>query len=140
MILPIILVKTSLDTLRKGEDEERLEDWDPFKLVSRYSGYKGILGLLGFSTVKSKHMPLIIGMEQLCEASIQTVLSMVFIYQNQLHPWFNDQDKLFGVQFPIFILSLVFSIVSFLSGIIKLTLRIITKIKEIDRRLSFITE
>ena len=140
MILPIVLVKTSLDTIRKGEDEERSGDWDPFKLVSRYLGYKGILGLLGFSTVKSKHMPLIIGMEQLCEASIQTVLSMVFIYQNQLHPWFNDHDKLFGVQFPIFILSLVFSIVSFVSGIIKLTLRITTKIKEIDRRLSFITE
>lgn len=137
IILPIVLVKISLDTIRKGEDEERLEDWDPFKLVSRYTGYRGILGLLGFTSVKSKHMPLITGVEQLGEASIQTALSMVFIYQNYGDHWFNEHDKLFGVQFPIFILSLVFSLVSFLSGIIQLALIIISKINEIHRRISF---
>ena len=137
VILPIVLVKISLDTIRKGEDEERLEDWDPFKLVSRYTGYRGILGLLGFTSVKSKHMPLITGVEQLGEASIQTALSMVFIYQNYGDHWFNEHDKLFGVQFPIFILSLVFSLVSFLSGIIQLALIIISKINEIHRRISF---
>ena len=137
VILPIVLVKISLDTIRKGEDEERLEDWDPFKLVSRYTGYRGILGLLGFTSVKSKHMPLITGIEQLGEASIQTALSMVFIYQNYGNHWFNEHDKLFGVQFPIFILSLVFSLVSFLSGIIQLALIIITKINEMNRRISF---
>ena len=137
IILPIVLVKISLDTIRKGEDEERLEDWDPFKLVSRHTGYKGILGLLGFTSVKSKHMPLIIGVEQLGEASIQTALSMVFIYQNYGNHWFIDHDELLGVQFPISILSLVFSLVSFLSGMIQLGRIIITKINEINRRISF---
>ena len=114
VIFPIIMMKNALDTIRKGNDDERLSDWDPFKLVSRFSRFNGILELLGFGPVKSKHIILLSGAEQLGEASIQTILAAIFIIQNHASASFEDFDNLLGVPFPTSIVSLVFSIISVL--------------------------
>ena len=119
-IVPIIMIKNGLDTIRKGEDAERSSDWDPFKLITKYSGYKGILDLLGFGFVKARHIPLLSGIEQLGEASIQTILAAIFIFRNQNECWFEDFDKLLGVPFPTSILSLIFSTVSVIIAIKRL--------------------
>ena len=108
------MMKTALDTIRKGNDDERLSDWDPFKLVSQFSRFKGILELLGFGPIKSKHIPLLSGAEQLGEASIQTVLAVIYYYQNHASASFEDFDNLLGIPFPTSILSLIFSIISVL--------------------------
>ena len=120
VIVPSIMIKSALETIRNGEDEERLTDLDPFDLISQYSRYKGILELFGFGCVKAKHIPLFAAAEQLGEASIQTTLSVIFITQNYENSLFKDLDKLFGIPFPLSILSLVFSIISVLIAIKRL--------------------
>ena len=122
VILPIIIVKSALDNIRKGDDDERQSDWDPFQLVSQNSKYMGILDVLGFGCVQSRHIPLLAGTEQLGEALIQTILSAVFIFQNHENSWFQEYDELLGLQFPTSIVSLIFSIVSVLIAVIRLVI------------------
>ena len=128
VILPIIIVKSALDNIRKGADDERQSDWDPFQLVSQYSKYTGILDVLGFGCVRSRHIPLLAGTEQLGEALIQTILSAVFIFQNHGSSWFQEFDKLLGLQFPTSVVSLSFSIVSVLIAVIRLVIIAVKKV------------
>ena len=118
-----------MDILRKGEDEERLIDWDPFRLVSTRTNSKGILEFFGFPNVKSKNLPLITCFEPLFEASIQTVLSLVFLINNiesiMLH------EKLIGLPILTTPLTLLFSTVSLLGGIYRTSKAIITAIKQV---------
>ena len=127
VILPIIILKSALDNIRKGADDERQSDWDPFQLVSQYSKYTGILDVLGFGCVRSRHIPLLAGTEQLGEALIQTILSTIFIFQNNENSWFEQFDKLLGLPFPTSVLSLSFSIVSVSIAIIRLIVIVVNK-------------
>ena len=125
------MIENGWDTIRKGDDEERPIDLDPFKLITKNSRYKGILDLLGFGFVKSRHIPVLSGVEQLGEAFTQTILAAIFIFQNQNKCWFQSFDTLLGVPFPTSILSLVFSIVSVVIAIKRLVAIAYDKIKKI---------
>ena len=131
------MFKNGLDTIRKGEDERRACDWDPFQLINKNSKYTGILDLLGFGSVKAKHIPLFTGIEQLGEALIQTILAAVFIFQNQNECWFESFDQLLGVPFPTSTFSLVFSFVSVVIAVKRLISITFDKTKKIYNRFLF---
>ena len=114
MTIPLILTRHGIHTIAKGQDEDRPIDWDPFDMISKYTNSKGILELYGFKDVRSKCLPLLAGIEQLGEASIQTVVSLVFITNN--YSFIAKEDAFLGVPCPVSLLSLVFSIVSLLGG------------------------
>ena len=114
LIIPIIITRHGIHTITKGVDEERPIDWDPFEIVSNYSRKEGLLDLYGFKNVRSKLIPLLSGIEQLGEASIQATVSLIFITHN--YEYISKQDTFLGVPCPISIISCVFSIVSLLIG------------------------
>jgi len=128
------MIKNGLDTIRKGEHERRACDWNPFQLIAKYSRYTGILDLLGFGSVKSKHIPLFTAIEQLGEALIQTILAAVFIFHNQNECWFEDFDQLLGIPFPTSTFSLLFSFVSVVIAIKRLISIAYDKTKKIYNR------
>ena len=69
--------------------------------------------------MRSKTLPIVSSFEQLGEASIQTCLAIVYLANN-----FKDINKLdtfLGLPFPISVVSLTFSVVSFLIGIFRLS-------------------
>jgi hypothetical protein len=113
--VPNILIQHGLETIRKSQDDERVLEFDPFRVISRNSRYKGVLHLVGLTQFKSKNVPLIKGMEQIGEASIQTIVSLVFLINN--YESINKTDAFLGIPFPVSIISCVFSIVSLLFGI-----------------------
>ena len=117
LIIPLILIKNGVDTLRKGNDGERSVDIDPFKSIQRItdSKYNGILDIIGFENFKSKDIPLLGGIEQIGEASIQTVLTLIFILNHR-----GDIQELtlfLGVPFESSALSFTFSAVSLIIGL-----------------------
>ena len=126
IIIPIITTKHGLDILRKGEDEERLVDWDPFRLVTTYTNSNGILECFGFPNVKSKNLPLITCFEPLFEASIQTVLSVVFLINNLQS--IMRHETILGIHILTTPLTLLFSTVSLLVGIYRTSQPIISAI------------
>ena len=117
--IPLILTRHGIHTIAKGQDEDMPIDWDPFDMISKYTNSKGILELYGFKDVRSKCLPLLAGIEQLGEASIQTVVSLVFITNN--YSFIAKEDAFLGVPCPVSLLSLVFSIVSLLGGFVQLS-------------------
>ena len=114
IVIPAILTRHGIHTIAKGQDEDRPIDWDPFQIISKLTGLKGILDLYGFKDVRSNCLPLISGIEQLGEASIQTILSLIFISNN--YEFISKEDAFLGVPCPVSLLSLIFSIVSLLIG------------------------
>jgi len=113
--VPMVLIQHGLDTIRKGKEDERVLEFNPFKIISRHSRYKGVMDLVGLTQFKSKNVPLIEGMEQIGEASIQTIVSLVFLINNYEN--IKKEDTFLGIPFPVSIISCVFSIVSLLRGI-----------------------
>ena len=135
IIIPIIITKHGLDILRKGEDEERFLDWDPFRLVSTHTSSKGILEFFGFPNLKSKYLPLITCFEPLHEASIQTVLSIVFLCNNL--EAVVDHEAMIGLPILTTPLTLLFSILSLSVGIYRASNIIISTIRSFFKRFSF---
>ena len=90
---------------------------------------KGILEFFGLPNVKSKYLPLITCFEPLFEASIQTVLSLVFLINNiesiMLH------EKILGLPILTTPLTLLFSTVSLSVGIYRTSKTIISVIKQL---------
>lgn len=137
IVIPIVKFKHGLDTIRKGEDENRSIDLDPCKIVSKYSKFNGILELYGFTDIRSKFIPLLSGFEQIGEASIQTTLSLIFISNNYYEMNYKNNlqaDSFLGIPFPISILSLIFSMGSLFLGFYGLSIIICHSIKKAYQR------
>ena len=117
LIIPVVLIKNGVDTLRKGHDGERSVDVDPLKAIQRRtdSKYNGILDILGFENFKSKDIPLLGGIEQIGEASIQTVLTLIFILNHRGD--IKELTLFLGVSFESSALSFTFSVVSLIIGL-----------------------
>ena len=131
LIIPMIITRHGVVTITKGVDEDRPIDWDPFNFISTNTRKDGLLDFYGFKNVKSKLVPLLSGIEQLGEASIQTIVSLIFITQN--YEFISREDTFLGVPCPVSIISCVFSIVSLLIGFLHLS-RIIRFLFEEDKR------
>ena len=109
------MFKYGKDQLLKGIDDER-------KMKGQING---ILEFYGFFDMKAKTIPIISSFEQLGEASIQTGLAVVFLVNNYeiihkldcegTHGDFTG-DCVLGLRFPISVISLIFSVISFLLG------------------------
>ena len=119
IIVPIVLTKFGLDMVRKGEDDERTLEYDPFGLISKHSKYKGFFDLYGLRDFKPNYLPLLQGMEQLGEASIQSAVSLIFLINH--YPFITETDNILGLPFPVSIVSFIFSIVSLLVGLYRLS-------------------
>ena len=135
IIIPFIIIKHGLDTVRKGEDEDRFIDWDPFSFVSTCTNSKGILELFGFPNVKSKYLPLVVGIEQIFEASTQTILAVSFLLNNMQN--ILENENVVGFSIPTMIFTLVFSVGSFLRGIFNVSTIIISFFKRTYNTLLF---
>ena len=135
IIIPFITIKHGLDTVRKGEDEDRFIDWDPFSFVSTCTNSKGILELFGFPNVKSKYLPLVVGIEQIFEASTQTMLAVSFLLNNMQN--ILENENVVGFSIPTMIFTLVFSVGSFLRGIFNVSTIIISFFKRTYNTLLF---
>ena len=89
--------------MANGYDDERLVDWDPCNLISTLShgSSSGLLDLYGLKNINSRLIPLLTGIEQLGEASVQTVLSTVFLYNNLINVQTCTQRNAAGVPRPV---------------------------------------
>ena len=118
IVIPMILFYHGWKTMANGYDDERMVDWDPCNLVSTLSNGKsiGLLDLYGIKNITSRLVPLLAGIEQLGEASVQTILSIVFLYNNYVD--IMKIDNFLGILCPISVISVIFSIISFCIGII----------------------
>jgi hypothetical protein len=115
IVIPIMLLYHGLETITNGYDEEKIIDWDPCNLITKFSSSKGLLDLYGIKNVKSKSVHLLAGIEQLGEASIQTVLSLLFLVSN--YDAITETDIFLGIPCPVSVISVFFSIISFFVGI-----------------------
>ena len=119
-VIPLILIKHGLNTIQYGgKHEEELVDWDPLKLMSRHSQFKGLLHFYGFTSVKAKYLPLLSAIEHVSEAVIQTPLTLIFLVNN--YDYVSETDTFLGLPFPVSILSLIFSVVSFSVGVFRIS-------------------
>ena len=107
LAVPMILIQHGLDTIRKGQDDERVLEFDPSKVISTNSRYKGVMDLVGLTDFKSKNVPLIAGIEQIGEASIQTTVSLVFLINNYEN--IEEVDTFLGIPLPVSFISCGFS-------------------------------
>ena len=119
VVIPVVLINHGLKTIRTGINDDLNVDIDPCKIFSKLFNCTGILDFYGLKNFKSKSIPLLTGFEQIGEASIQTVLALTFIINN--HDDIAKFDRFLGVPFPISIVSLVFSVISLLFGLFKLS-------------------
>ena len=123
------MIKNGLDTFRKGIDTERIIEIDPFTIIQYLSHSKchGILDVYGFSDLKSKDLPLLGGIEQIGEASIQTILTLIFILNH--HNDYPELTHFLGLHFETSALSFGLSAFSLLFGFYRFTSNICNRFK-----------
>ena len=123
------MIKNGLDTFRKGINAERNIEIDPFHIIQYLtnSRCKGILDLYGFSDLKSKDLPLLGGIEQIGEASIQTILTLIFILNH--HNDYPELTHFLGLHFETSALSFGLSAFSLLFGFYRFTSNICNRFK-----------
>ena len=92
-------------------------------------GFGDVLGYQqnGLKDFKSKSLPLLGGIEQIGEASIQTIVTLVFIINN--FDRIPELNTFLGLPFPTSIISLLFSVVSLSVGLYRSCKIITTKCK-----------
>ena len=129
IVIPCTLVKNGLETVRKGIDGERNIELDPFCIISRVtkSNCHGILDFYGFGELKSKDLPLLGGIEQIGEASVQTIITLVFIINH--HNDYPELTTFLGLHFETSALSFGLSAVSLLFGFYRFITNIRNKLK-----------
>ena len=118
-LVACVLLKHGIQTFRKGRDDERCVDIDPFHLIAYATGSKhtGLLDLYGLENFKTKSLPLLGGIEQIGEATIQTLSTFIFIMNHH-----NDMPELtsfLGVYFETSALSFAISFVSLCIGLFR---------------------
>ena len=127
IVIPGTLMKNGLETVRKGVDRERNIELDPFSIISRTTKCQGILDFYGFGDLKSKDLPLLGGIEQIGEASVQTVITFIFIINH--HSDYPELTHFLGLHFETSALSFGLSAVSLLFGFYRFISNIRNKLK-----------